>query len=386
MSLFASLFPGALVVFALVLFLPMTALTYFVVRRQQQQLEKLRILSILDVDNRYKRMFGYDIVQPEETEGKVTKTLRYKRAFDDFLLLSLAVLYAMIIAGFGLTLLILGKELGLSEIVLYSNADFEFPRQGSRIVVGMAFLGAYIWGLKFIFHRYAQNDILPIVYFSLGFRMLFASLVALVAFNATDALLGGNAGKNAIPLNIWPTLAFMIGMFPQRGLHWISSKIPIIAANTHPASREAPLEMIEGLSSNDILRLDELGIENCYDLATIDFIPLVLKTPYSARQIVDWILQAKLCSCFSESVIDLRKYGIRHITQLAPLTDKQLSAIAEETSVTLYALEMAKKSVENDQEIHRLAEVGMKLSVFSMNPASQKPLPEAAFNGDRRLI
>ena len=137
---------------------------------------------------------------------------------------------------------------------------------------------------------------------------------------------------------------------------------------------------------NDILRLDELGIENCYDLATIDFIPLVLKTPYSARQIVDWILQAKLCSCFSESVIDLRKYGIRHITQLAPLTDKQLSAIAEETSVTLYALEMAKKSVENDQEIHRLAEVGMKLSVFSMNPAPQKPLPEAAFNGDRRLV
>ena len=64
MNLSTSLFPGTLVVFALVLFLPMTALTYFVVRRQQQQLEKLRILSILDVDNRYKRMFGYDFVQP----------------------------------------------------------------------------------------------------------------------------------------------------------------------------------------------------------------------------------------------------------------------------------------------------------------------------------
>jgi hypothetical protein len=51
--------------------------------------------------------------------------------------------------------------------------------------------------------------------------------------------------------------------------------------------------MVEGIDNHDSLRLAELGIDTCYDLATADFVPLVLRMPYSALQLIDWILQAK---------------------------------------------------------------------------------------------
>lgn len=364
MGLNWNLVTASLVVLVIVLFLPLTALTYFVFRRRHQQLEKLRILRILDVDSHYRQMYGLDVKAATEI-GRTPQHFRYRRTLDELFLLSIAVSYAMLIAAMGLSLLVMGEKIGFSEFPHIMIGELQFPQSGSRMVFGMAFLGAYVWGLKFLFHRYAQNDILPIVYFSLGFRMIFASLIAVVAFNATDALLGGDS-KSTIPLNIWPTLAFTIGMFPQRGLYWISAKIPFISSDRHPSTREAPLEMIEGLSSNDILRLDELGIESCYDLATIDFIPLVLQTPYSARQLVDWILQAKLCSYFGDGVADLRKFGIRHIDQLEPIKDEELKAIAEETSVTFYALKMAQQAVIDEQpEITRLTEAGLKLSIFT---------------------
>ena len=36
------------------------------------------------------------------------------------------------------------------------------------------------------------------------------------------------------------------------------------------------------------------------------FVPLTLKTPYSTRQLIDCILQAKACVYFGEDVKDLR--------------------------------------------------------------------------------
>ena len=43
-----------------------------------------------------------------------------------------------------------------------------------------------------------------------------------------------------------------------------------------------------------------------YDLAGADFIPLILDSPYSARILEDWILQAKLCMYCSDSMQVLR--------------------------------------------------------------------------------
>jgi hypothetical protein len=337
------------VIATLVSFLPLTAFSYFFFRRDRSQLEAKRILKILNVDDDYRHVYAIDQERP----------LRV------FWSLLFSVVYATLIAVIGLIILFLGKELGLEELpaIVKEGKNVVFPAAGSRIVFGMAFLGAYVWGLQYIFQRYSQNDLLHTIYLSLGLRMVFASVIATIAFNASGALIGKEV--NGFVANVWPALAFLIGMFPQRGLRWLSERLPIFSSSSHPSVREAPLEMIEGIGSHDGLRLEELGIETCYDLATADFVPLTLRTPYSARQLVDWILQAKLCACFGDGVVDLRKHGIRLITDLELLSDDDIEKLSTATVVTQSALNQARETVRIDKDIKRMKSVSHQLSQYT---------------------
>jgi predicted RecB family nuclease len=142
--------------------------------------------------------------------------------------------------------------------------------------------------------------------------------------------------------------------------------------------RSAPLELIEGLESHDSLRLEELGIDTCYDLATADFVPLMLKTPYSARQLIDWILQAKLCVYFADAVKNLRQQGVRTVCDLAYLTPQELEALAAETALTKSALANAQQSVKYEAaELERLREAARVLGTFWAREAISTPPSEA---------
>lgn len=330
-------------------FLPLSALTYFFFRRDRSQLEAKRILRILEVDEDYRHVYAIDQRRPRRV----------------FWSLFWAVSYATGITLVGLMVLFLGETLGFREFpsMQIGNNGIAFPAPGSRVVFGVAFLGAYVWGVQYIFQRYSQNDLVHTIYFSLGIRMIFASLIATLVFNVATGLVDNDV--QTLIANIGPAIAFLIGMFPQRGLRWVSERLPMFASSSHPSVREAPLEMIEGIGGHDGLRLEELGIETCYDLATVDFVPLVLSTPYSARQLVDWILQAKLCTCFGEGVIDLRKHGIRLISDLALLTNEQIEALSRATVVTESALLQAREAVRQDQEIKRMQRVGERLSHYT---------------------
>jgi predicted RecB family nuclease len=155
-------------------------------------------------------------------------------------------------------------------------------------------------------------------------------------------------------------------------------RLPLLAPESE-AVRRAPLEMVEGIEIHDSLRLEELGIDTCYDLATTDFVPLVLKTPYSARQLIDWILQAKLCVYFGEAVKSLRQQGFRTVIDLANLTPEKIESLAIETALTKSALEHAQESVMREAaELDRLHRAGRLLGTFweqkdaSVAPADQR--------------
>ena len=149
------------------------------------------------------------------------------------------------------------------------------------------------------------------------------------------------------------------------------------SSQDHPSVRQAPLDMIEGVSSYDCLRLEELGIDSCYDLATTDFVPLVLKTPYSARKLLDWILQAKLCACFGDHVKDLRENGIRTIVDLKGLDEHEIAAIASETTLTRSSMLHAQRSIRCDMEVQRLQDIANKLGRFTPDPPPER-MSEAA--------
>jgi hypothetical protein len=348
------------VIAILTCFLPLSALTYFFFRRDRSQLEAKRILRILEVDEDYRHVYAIDQRRPRRV----------------FWSLFWAVNYATGITLVGLIILFLGQTLGFGEFpsVQIGNNGIIFPAPGSRVVFGVAFLGAYVWGVQYIFQRYSQNDLVHTIYFSLGIRMIFASLIATLVFNVATGLVDNDV--QTLIANIGPAIAFLIGMFPQRGLRWVSERLPMFASSSHPSVREAPLEMIEGIGGHDGLRLEELGIETCYDLATVDFVPLVLSTPYSARQLVDWILQAKLCTCFGEGVIDLRKHGIRLISDLGSLTNEQIEALSRATVVTESALLQAREAVRQDGEIKRMQRVGERLSHYTHLGFLEKPEQE----------
>ena len=344
----------------LYLILPLAALTYYFSRLPRRTAEVKRVIDILGIDSEYQKVYK-------------AEKLRYYL---------IAVAYVSIISGAGLMLLFFGTKIGFpnGEFPTLNINGTEFPQKGSRLVLGMAFLGAYVWGFQYIFRRYSLNYLLPGVFYNLSMRMILASVVTLVIYNAFTALTGGaaltgdavggtamtadNNSSGGITANIWPALAFMIGMFPQRALRWLTGRIPLFSSETNPSVRETPLEMIEGIESHDILLLGELGIDSCYDMANVDFVPLLLKTPYSARQLIDWILQAKLRMYFGQAVRDLRKSSVRTIIDLEPLTDDDLEDLAKETTLTMSALQRAKSSAEKNTEINRLRDVGQLLGKY----------------------
>jgi hypothetical protein len=331
---------------ALFLFLPLTALTYYVFRRHRRRCEIERIFSVLNIDVPYRKAFE---------EGQPG---RYFLG---------AVTYTSLIAGIGLVLLFLGRDFGLTEFPSVMWREVEFPQEGSALVCGMAFLGAYLWGMQYIYRRYTQNDLVPAVYYAFSMRMVLATVTALVLYNAAGALAGGDSG-GGITANIWPALALLIGMFPQRGLDWLNERIPLFASKNDPSVRAAPLEMIEGVTIEDRIRLQEVGIDTCYDLATADFVPLILKTPYGARELVDWILQAKLCVCFGAAVKELREHSVRTVVELARLKPAEIEMLATDTTLTRSALQRARESVDIDPEIKRLQNVSQQLGKFVGNP------------------
>jgi hypothetical protein len=338
------------VAIVLYLFLPLSALTYYVSTRQRRIIEVERVLAILSIEPSYAKAYHPD------------RLLTYVWA----------VGYASVISCIGLVLLFYSGEIGLpeGEFPWVTMAGVEFPQKGSRIVVAMAFLGAYLAGLQHIYRRYSAGDLSATLYYGFSMRVIFAAVVAAVLYNAISALSGGSAPSAAagpsagITANIWPALAFLIGIFPQRGMRYLSDKVPMLSQANDPTVRPAPLEMIEGIESHDVLRLEEIGIDTCYDLATADFVPLLLKTPYSARQLIDWILQAKLCVYFGDSVKELRRFGIRTLVDLEALTPEEIATLPQETSVTATVLARAIASARNNPEIGRLREAGTLLGMF----------------------
>lgn len=353
-----------LVIGVLAGFLPLSAITYYTYRLGQRKLEIRRILRILDITSDYKNIYTCDIGRKHY---------------------AVSVLFAMSITILCLSSLFLSVELGLGEVPnLFLGSSFVDYRgnpanlnllqqyqQGALMAFGVGFLGAYLWGLQSIIRRYSMNDLLPVAYFRFGLRMIFSSVIAILIYHALGGFSGDYAGPNTGNELFIPTsdgllllLVFLVGMFPQRGVRWITSKINFSAYDQHPSVEPLPLDMIEGMTSYDKDRLEEMGIDSCYDLATADFIPLLLRTPYGSRELINWLLQAKLCVRFGAAVEELRKQGFRTIADLEGLDDAYLEQLSKDSSLNLSSLQRATHATQSDHNITRLKRAAESLGKY----------------------
>ena len=313
---YSPIFKG-LLVFFLSSFLPVTMLSFLLVRRTKKAVEFARVVEMLDI--------AEDVV--EFARNRVAE----QYAARDF---RMPVIFAWLISLSGFISLLFGADMVVEHQgkvnFLLTGTSLADPESLQRLriqnmaVMSLAFIGAFIWSAQSILYRLNAGDLSPSVYFQAGMRMILAPILSLMfshLIHGSDTLQPMQAGL--------PVIAFLVGWFPNRSLIFLKEQYAVIF-RTKRSADSLPLNMIEGVHTYDRARLAELGIVDAQNLANANFIELVVRTAFNPGQIIDWIGQAQLYIYFKDDVSLLRKHQIRTVFDMLPLCrdEKLLEGLA----------------------------------------------------------
>ena len=342
------LFSKSVLVLVLSSFMIATAVSFLRVRLEKKEAQFKNIIRVLGI--------------PEDEARLITPAVRDEYSARDYLL---PVGFATLVCLSGFIAYIFGADLvsihpSKPDLVLSGAAvrDDAVPdgtlyylRMRSMLVISLAFIGAFIWAARDIVRRLIAGDLTPSAYYSAGLRMVYAALLSLMLSFLLKVLPFPHSG------DLLPVVAFLAGMLPDQALVYLREKIPIFSRSAK-ASDELPLEMIEGMNGFHAVRLGEVGIDNAQNLAEANILELLLKTPFNAAQLIDWIAQAKLYTYVKADIEKLRRVGIRTVFDLkgACGVREQLLRIAAEVGASELALSLVYAQIKDDRGIERLFE------------------------------
>ena len=334
-------------------FMPLTAVTFLEYRLPRKTEEYEKIIGMLGFQGEN----GPAYVPSMQNE--------YKRL--DY---ALPVLFATTVSFLGaLTLLIGPKLAGYSNVSLILQGPAIANMKGpgdiklyGMLVIGLAFVGSYLWSVQNLFRRLSILDLPPTAYYSIGIRILFSVFVALMVYYFSMTA-DGRSVTNPRSLTV---LVFLCGMFPQRGLQYLEELIRFRPDKKGKKAHPLSLAMIEGLELFERVRLNEISIDNAQNLAQANMVELILRTPFNPRRIIDWIGQARLFLFFTGEIDDLRKAGVRTIFDLKDLgrNAEALALIERQAHVSLDKLTIVNTIVQQDPDIRQLEESICKLLGF----------------------
>lgn len=155
-------------------------------------------------------------------------------------------------------------------------------------VMCFAFLGWYVWTVSTIFSRLTTLELVPATYYNILTRLVAALFVA-VMFRHLFAIFG-TAGTQFVP----EAVGFGVGLFPDSALQWLTRQLRRYLLGDTGLTDEFSLDLVQGISPFRKIRLYEIGMDNCENLATANPITLYLTSNLSLLEVIDWIAQAQL--------------------------------------------------------------------------------------------
>ena len=129
---------------------------------------------------------------------------------------------------------------------------------------------------------------MPATYYNILTRLVAALFVA-VMFRHLFAIFG-TAGTQFVP----EAVGFGVGLFPDSALQWLTRQLRRYLLGDAGLTDEFSLDLVQGISPFRKLRLYEIGMDNCENLATANPITLYLTSNLSLLEVIDWIAQAQL--------------------------------------------------------------------------------------------
>jgi hypothetical protein len=339
-------------------FMLLSAVSFFRFRLKKKERDFERIMRILGLH--------------EDNAAVFSPTIKNEYSAADYIL-PVAFATVVCLAGFGfaffarelVTVHADKQNLLLSGIFMAQNGvNLEELRWQSAFVLVLAFLGGFIWSSQSIIRRLITADLSPGTFYAAGVRMIFASLVALVL----SWLLKDLPGRD----HTLPVIAFLTGMLPEQAVLYLQDKSKIFSNSDAARVRELPLTMIEGINTFHKVRLGEVAIDNSQNLAEANLIELLLRTPFPANQVIDWIAQAKLHVFVKDDIEKLRALGIRNAFDFVAESAEGVDAIAAETKLSKVRLSVVYHRLNEDPAIPALWRFRSLLSGFGQ--AAEPPL------------
>lgn len=335
----------------MILFMPITAITFLHYRLPKIHEEFLSIR---------------DALRSDAQEAETISLVGQEESGVDYVL---PIMFVCIfgILGFGIlfsnsgAVLFNAMDWVQGNIVVPQTESYSANFKRSVVAIAMAFLGAYIWSIQYIFRRMMTLDLPPGAYYSVGSRMIFSAFIAVV-FQYAVTLSSTDAFSDSSQFIV---VSFLIGIFPERALAWMKENSGRIFAEHKESSDELPLEMIEGISSFHKTRLYELGIDNVQNLAHASLLELILKTPFKPRVLVDWMAQARLCLEFKQHTKAIRGSGIRTILELQEIynDDELLTQLSKNSGIDLNLIKTVCKVNSQEVALDRLRKAYDRLNM-----------------------
>jgi hypothetical protein len=243
--------------------------------------------------------------------------------------LPVAVFVLVSACGFGL-ILRLGGDWGVAAKILLeglqtgADGDSSFAA-ATGLVVGAAFLGAYVWSVQYLILRIANFDLTPLSFLSTSAHILLTVFVAWVL-----RLVVAEPFPDAWAVATVLLVAFLAGLWPLLGVNVLIDRLPSLIRikrdikEASQIARSFPLDLIDGIDQSIRFRLSELDFGEVQNLATANPVEVLVETPYSFGQIIDWMAQAQLLAELGpEGFLLARQHGVRDMVAFLHLGDSE---------------------------------------------------------------